>query len=110
MRIEQTENERCVVLRPIGDLDATSSIAMNEKIEQLLNKKKYNILIDCSELDYISSAGLGVFISHMDEIQEKKGKLIFTNQNSRVYSVFDLLGLNQLMTIVDTNETALNQI
>ncbi|MCS7073438.1 MAG: STAS domain-containing protein [Bacteroidia bacterium] len=105
MKIEEIYHDNFVTLKPIGELDANSSINMNEKIEYLLGNSYINIHVDCSELRYISSAGLGVFMSFIEEIQQAGGKFIFSNMSNKVFNVFELLGLHQVMTIVkDYNE------
>ena len=106
MEIQELQHEGFVSLIPVGDLDANSSIAMDEKIQAQIDQQKFNIHIDCSGLEYISSAGLGVFISHMDELNEAGGKFVFSGMSDNVRKVFQLLGLEQLMTIVDTPSQA----
>lgn len=106
MEIKELQQEGFVTLIPVGDLDANSSIAMDEKIQEQIDQQKYNIHIDCSGLEYISSAGLGVFISHMDELTEVGGRFVFSGMSENVRKVFQLLGLEQLMTIVDTPSQA----
>jgi anti-sigma B factor antagonist len=66
----------------------------------------YNFHIDCAGLRYISSAGLGVFISFMDSLTANGGKFVFSEMAENVFKVFQLLGLEQLMTIVATREEA----
>ena len=53
-----------------------------------------------SSLEYISSAGLGVFISYLDELEDREGQLVFSNLSEEVFDVFELLGLSRLVKIV----------
>ena len=100
MEIKETQHEGYVTLLPQGDLDANSSIIMDESIQGQIDEGRLNIHVDCSGLEYISSAGLGVFISHMDELKEAGGQFVFSNMSDKVFQVFKLLGLEALMTIV----------
>lgn len=109
MEIKETVHEEYVTLKPVGDLDANSSIQMDEKIQSWVDQEKYSLHIDCSELQYISSAGLGVFISFMDELAERNGKFVFSGMSDNVKKVFQLLGLEQLMEIVDSEEQVAGQ-
>jgi len=101
MEIQENKHEAFVTLKPIGDLDANSSIQMDEKVQEQIDQEIYRIHIDCGGLQYISSAGLGVFISFLDELSERGGKFVFSNMSDNVRKVFQLLGLEQLVTIVD---------
>jgi anti-sigma B factor antagonist len=52
-----------------------------------------------TELNYISSAGLGVFMGFIEEIREKNGDIKLSNMTDKVYKVFDLLGFPALYQI-----------
>ncbi len=96
-----------MVLRLEGELDASSSVLLDEQLTEQDLAQVSNILIDCSELTYISSAGLGVFMSHMHRLDESKVKLIFFNMSERVRNVFQILGLDVLTTIASSKDEAL---
>jgi len=106
MQIQEQNNARYITLTPDGDLDANSSMQMDEKIQNGIDRDIYRFHIDCTGLRYISSAGLGVFISFMDVLTANSGQFVFSNMADNVYKVFQLLGLEQLMTIVQTKEEA----
>ena len=108
MQIEKITQENYITLVPEGDLDANSSIKMDESITEILSNGYRNLHIDCSKLNYISSAGLGVFISFMEEIRSGGGKFIFSGMSENVHKVFELLGLHQVLAIVGTAEEAAN--
>jgi len=104
MEIKEQKLENHVSLSPIGDLDANSSLEMDSSMQEWLDKGEANFHIDGEELKYISSAGIGVFISHLDEIQARGGKLIFSNLSATVFDVFNLLGLTEIVTILKKGE------
>ena len=106
MEIKVTQHDGYTSFTPVGDLDANSSMLMDEKIQSCIDNGIYNLHVDCSELKYISSAGLGVFISFMDELQVNSGKFVFSDMSESVHKVFQLLGLVALMEIVGTKEEA----
>ncbi|MEZ4825889.1 MAG: STAS domain-containing protein [Bacteroidia bacterium] len=104
MEIREQIHENFITLSPVGELDANSSIHLDEKISSMIQNGKINIHVDCRDVSYMSSAGLGVFISHLDELSAKSGKLVLSDLNPGVFDVFDLLGLNQLVTIADKGD------
>jgi anti-sigma B factor antagonist len=89
-----------------GDLDANSSVQADEAFQKLLSDGVHKVHIDMSDLNYISSAGIGVFLSHQDEVQQKGGLIVFSGMNPRVQNVFQLLGLNAIFTIVPDIDAA----
>lgn len=90
-----------------GDLDASSAILMDTELKSALENLEKNILVDCEHLSYISSAGLGVFMSYLQEIEEKKAKLVIFNLSEKVKKVFEILGLDELLKITNTREEAI---
>jgi len=100
MEIREQEYSNYISLSPIGDLDANSSVFLDEKIQSLLDNQQYKIHVDAGEIPYISSAGLGVFISHVDELSQQGGKFVVSNLAPNVAEVFKILGLDQLDNLV----------
>ena len=100
MEIKREDHNTYTTLAPQGDLDANSSIFLDEAINELIQGERVRIHVDCQAIPYISSAGLGVFISHLDEINSKQGELVVSGPNQSVSDVFQLLGLDQLLTIL----------
>ncbi|WP_258102656.1 STAS domain-containing protein [Marinoscillum sp. MHG1-6] len=88
-----------------GEVDASSSIELDNALQSSLDESK-KIIVDLENLEYISSAGLGVFISYLEEIKSKEIKLVLCNMKPKVYDVFKILGLENLMEIVNTKEEA----
>lgn len=89
-----------------GDLDANSSVLADESFQAVLVKGVRKLHIDMSDLNYISSAGIGVILSHQDEIIQKGGLIVFSGMNPKVRNVFQLLGLDAIFTIVEDAEAA----
>jgi anti-sigma B factor antagonist len=89
-----------------GEVDASSSIHLDEAMQKAVDADCPHVLVDCFNLNYISSAGLGVFMSYIQEFEVKEKKLVLFNMSQKVHKVFEILGLHQLLTIVETEEEA----
>ncbi|MDD3627789.1 MAG: STAS domain-containing protein [bacterium] len=90
-----------------GFLDAHTFSKFEDQLRSLMKDNKYNVVVQMKNLDYISSAGLGVFMSVIGEIRQKGGDIKLSNLNSKVYKVFDLLGFTKLFQIFPNEEEAL---
>ena len=93
-----------------GEIDAGSSIYLDNALKEAMGNGEKKIVVDLSGLSYISSAGLGVFISHLDEFKLQKIELAIFGINETVKQVFDILGLEKLLTIVETKEAAVETL
>ena len=60
------------IINVVGDVDASSSIQLDNALNQAMEENQTKILVDCSKLNYISSAGLGVFMSYIQDFENKK--------------------------------------
>ena len=79
----------------VGRLDAAEA----ERANQALRAMPGPILLDCSELDYISSAGLGVLIELHKRLHAAGQTLTLSRLVPRVRNVFTYAGLDRLMKI-----------
>ena len=104
--IKQIHEKNYDMLVIIGEVDASSSIELDNAMEKAINEADKNLLIDCTKLEYISSAGLGVFMSYLDDLKKNDMKLIFFGINEKVFNVFQILGLDQLLEIRKDKEEA----
>jgi anti-sigma B factor antagonist len=91
-----------------GELDASSAVLLDEQLANSAEAKYEAILIDCTGLEYISSAGLGAFMSHMHQLEDAGTRLVFFGMSERVRNVFEIVGLDVLTSIVATREDALS--
>jgi len=106
MRITTVKENEFYIIGIEGDLDASSSIQLDQAIEEAVANKESKIIVDCSQLEYISSAGLGVFMSYIHDFQENNISLVLCHLSEKVRNVFQILGLDELIKIVGTKEEA----
>ena len=95
---EQLDDSICLV-KLAGFLDAHTFEQLDETITELFDDDQYKIIADLSGLEYISSAGAGVFIGGLATAQENGGNIVICRPTENVHEVFDLLGLTQIFTI-----------
>jgi anti-sigma B factor antagonist len=70
-----------------------------------LNRKK--ILLNFGNVEYLSSAALGKFITLNKKVQTAGGKLVMCNINDDIFEVFEITKLNKLFNIQKDEQTAL---
>src|SRR5690606_38075333 len=97
--IKRLQEDGTDVIALIGEIDASSSIELDLAIAKSLGEGFTKILIDCSSLEYISSAGLGVFMSYIEEFKDKNIKMVLFGMSEKVSNTFEILGLNELLLI-----------
>lgn len=106
MKLTNQKENDYYILEIDGDLDASSCIILDNAISEAVSKGEKKIIIDCERLNYISSAGLGVFMSYLQDFENNKISMALFNLSEKVKNVFQILGLDQLIKIVNTKEEA----
>jgi anti-sigma B factor antagonist len=92
-----------------GELDAHTASVLEDSFTSHLARHHYQIIVNFGDLDYIASAGLGVFMAYIEDVREKGGDIKLTNMNKNVYNVFDLLGFPALYDILDSEQDAVTK-
>ena len=108
-KIEVREQDRIDVLALRGYLDAHTAPKLEEAFQSLLDSKRYNIVVNCKDLSYISSAGLGVFMAFIEDVRKNDGDIKLSNMSPKVYNVFDLLGFPLLYEILKDEQEAVKK-
>ncbi|NBC02710.1 MAG: anti-sigma factor antagonist [Bacteroidetes bacterium] len=108
-KIEHRSKSGFEVLDLYGELDAHTASQLEESLKRLIENEKSNIIVNFNELDYIASAGLGVFMAYIEDVRGIGGDIKLTNMNEKVYNVFDLLGFPTLYDILEDEQEAVNK-
>ena len=106
VQIKRLQEAEIDILVVIGEIDASSSIELDLSIAKSVGDGYKKIMIDCSALEYISSAGLGVFMSYIEEFGEKQITMVIYGLNEKVANNFNILGLSDLLLICPSKEEA----
>jgi anti-sigma B factor antagonist len=106
INIRRLQEDGADIIALIGEIDASSSIELDLAIARSLGEGYKQILVDCSALEYISSAGLGVFMSYIEELKDKGVAMVLYGLSDRVINPFRILGLDEMLAIAGTKEDA----
>ncbi|MFQ5628056.1 MAG: STAS domain-containing protein [bacterium] len=96
------------LLRVKGYIDTQTCGKMLNVITQALNEKAYHIIIDMGQVNYVSSAGWGVFVGEIKGIRENGGDLKIVQMLPEVNEVFEMLEFNRILASYDNIEEAID--
>jgi anti-sigma B factor antagonist len=106
---EHPQNKDVTLLAVKGFIDTTTAPEFEKKFISVLNDKKYKLVVDLKDVNYISSAGWGIFISEIKRIRNQKGDLLLAGMNPEVTEVFELLEFNTILKAFPSVETAVKK-
>ena len=97
MTIEKTVTGASVALNIIGRLDTTTAPELEATIDGCAAAIK-ELVLDCSGLEYISSAGLRVILK-TQKLMNARGSMKLTGVNETIMEIFDITGFADILTI-----------
>lgn len=110
MEITQAEQEGIIMLELKGRLDTLSSSELERKLTDLITQKEYKLVLDFSQLDFISSSGLRVLLAAGKQLKSASGKMVLCALKEHVKEVFDVAGFTMLFSIFPSAEIALKEL
>jgi anti-sigma B factor antagonist len=96
-KIQEHGNQ--IVASFIGRLDTAAAVSTTEAVKPLLEAQNKEIILDCSQLEYISSSGLRIFLSIRKEAAANGSKVIVRSINADIRQVFMMTGFISLFEI-----------
>ena len=102
---EEQQNGVCL-LHLKGFLDAHTAAQFEAVIQRHVANGDVRLVVNCEELNYISSAGLGVFMSFIEELREQGGDIRIASLISKVRQVFEILGFTEIFELYATVDEA----
>jgi anti-sigma B factor antagonist len=97
------------IIKVGGYIDTTTSSELERALDSLLKQGRFFIIVDLGNVDYISSAGWGIFISEIKSIRENGGDLKLVRMVPDVYEIFELLEFHHILDVYDSVDEAINK-
>ena len=82
-----------------GRLDTAASLQAQKDLEPLKNCEGKDIVLDCTNLEYIASSGLRIFLSLLQAAKPKGSSVIIRGANDYLRDVFNMTGFSKLFVI-----------
>lgn len=101
-----TEHHGVPVLALAGRLDGLNAPEAERLIAETLAGGANRLVIDCSALEYASSAGLRVFLATAKRLQSAGGRCAFAALTAPVREIFSVSGFLDVLEVRDTVESA----
>ena len=89
-----------------GDLDGSTSPTLLKEIAGLIEQGTTNIILDFTQIEFISSSGIGAIALSSKDLSQSDGKLSVVCDNRKVLSLFDITNLSKVVTVYQTLEEA----
>lgn len=99
LQVELLEENSVQCFKVIGEIDAFTAPILKERLAPMQEVEGLQAVIDLSNVDYIDSTGLGVFVGFYKALKQNGGHVKITGVNARLKRLFDITGLGEIMDI-----------
>ncbi len=90
--IHKTQNDGDVTLALSGRLDSVTQSELKQELEKVFEMKITSLTLELSELEYLSSAGLRVFLFARKKVSEMGGKMKLVGANESINEILQITG------------------
>ncbi|WP_144513683.1 anti-sigma factor antagonist [Bacillus sp. FJAT-22090] len=87
-----------------GEIDAFTAPILREKLTEINLKENLQVILDLTDVSYMDSTGLGVFVGFYKSVNASNGHMELTGLSSRLKRLFDITGLGEIMDIQTISE------
>lgn len=98
--------KRAVLVKASGRIDSSSASQFDATLKGLIADGQNNLVVDLSEINYMSSAGLRTIVAAHRECRKKGGDVHLAAPSERVSEVLSLAGLHTIFTVFDDTTAA----
>ena len=98
--IQRSAQDDLTILSLEGYLDAHTAPIFENAVQEEIDAGHKQLIVNCEHLTYISSAGLGVFMSFIEELREADGDIKICGATPKVLQVFEILGFPALFDLL----------
>jgi anti-sigma B factor antagonist len=105
--VETREVDDVVLVYPKGFMNAHTVRLFEGELRRAVDMGRYKIVVNCAQLVYIASAGLGAIMGAIEEIRTNGGDLRLADLNDTVLNIFEILGFTHLFRIYPSEMEAI---
>ena len=106
--VDESRSGSATIVALSGRMDASSSPAAEVVLSRLIGSGERRIVVDMSDLDYISSAGLRVMLASLKRLREDGGQLLLAGLKPEIRNIFEIAGFQRIFHIYPDTEEAVS--
>jgi anti-sigma B factor antagonist len=106
LNISVESHKRVELVTVQGRIDSSNANDFDGTLKEIQNKNRHNIVLNLSEVNYMSSAGLRAIVAALRESKKNRGDVRLAAPSERVSEVLALAGLDSMFQVFEDNTAA----
>ncbi|MDW0110169.1 STAS domain-containing protein [Sporosarcina aquimarina] len=99
LQVDVEQNDCVHVFKIIGEIDAFTAPTLKEQLEKVADQPECQAVLDFSQVNYMDSTGLGVFVAFYKKVKAVDGSVKIVGVNKRLKRLFEITGLDDIVEI-----------
>jgi anti-sigma B factor antagonist len=104
IKLELCDLDNSIIIQPNGAIDSSTTQNMEEHFNSLIKDHKRYIIVDFSQVTFISSSGIGILLGTVSTLRERGGDLIFMKVPTQIREIFDILNITDYFVNINSVE------
>jgi len=102
VEVSTRQFRRCDLVKATGRIDSQTAPRLAEALQEIIDAGRYRIVLDMSDVDFVSSAGLRVMINMQKQCKRwNRGQVVLAGVRPQLYSTMELVGFLPLFKTFD---------
>ena len=93
-----------------GEIDLFTAPELKKTLAYAIENGATRVVVDLTETSFLDSAALGVLIGAVKRLRSRDGSLVIVNTDANIAKTFEITGLDQIFTILDTRDAAVSAL
>ena len=110
MELLEQKMEEITLIGITGRLDTTNYGILEKRLITLIDEGAKKIIIDCTNMDYISSSGLRIFLMGLKKVKLSDGNFVLFGLQDTIREIFEIAGFTTIFEIYRTKEEAIKAV
>ena len=93
-----------------GEIDLFTAPELKQVLAESIEAGRIRIIVDLTDTTFLDSTALGVLIGAVKRLRSRDGSLVIVNTDANIAKTFEITGLDQIFTILDTRDAAVGAL
>jgi anti-sigma B factor antagonist len=94
--------EGVAIIRPVGSIDAAAAPVLESHFKRLHEQNTGKVVVDFSKAEFVSSAGIGIFLGCVSLLRDTGGDIFFLSMPPHINEVFELINLKSFFKTIES--------
>ena len=106
----ETVDDQVAAVAVSGYVDFDAAPALKHSLVDCIEAGRSQLVVDLAEAGFIDSTAIGVLVGALKRLQESGGSLVVVCANENVQSIFELVGLDEIITLHRSRDDAISAL